>query len=199
MKRRISVKTYRLIDLGIFAFLLVLFESLLVRAARVWFADQLYTVSVVAAVTGIVMMRWGAFGLIHAVLGGAVFALMAGGSAQHFACYCIGNLAASGALLFLKAAGKNRVSREGWLTLLYAVIVQVLMQAGRTLIALIFGVSPSVAAGFFTTDSLSVVFTMLILWIAGRQDGLLEDQRSFLERTREEDARRLEEEDGFGS
>ena len=67
--------TYRLIDLSLFALLLLLFENLIVRAARVWYADQLYTVSVVGALTCIVLMRWGPWAGIHAVLGGAVFCM----------------------------------------------------------------------------------------------------------------------------
>ena len=75
MNRSFSFKQYRGIDLTLFALILCVTEMLIVNAARFWFADQLYTVSAVAAVTAIVLMRWGPWAAIHAVLGGLVFCL----------------------------------------------------------------------------------------------------------------------------
>ena len=75
MKRQFSFQQYRAIDLAMFAVLLCITETMIVKAATWWFPDQLYTVSVVGAVTAIVLMRWGPWAAIHAVLGGAVFCL----------------------------------------------------------------------------------------------------------------------------
>ena len=61
MGPHLTFKQYRGIDLAIFAAILALTEFLIVRAAKSWFPDQLYTVSVTAAVTAIVLMRWGPF------------------------------------------------------------------------------------------------------------------------------------------
>ncbi|MCR5674463.1 MAG: hypothetical protein K6G16_02015 [Lachnospiraceae bacterium] len=194
MKRRISTNTYRLLDLAVFAFLLLVLESVIVRAARVWYADQLYTVSLAAAVTGIVMMRWGAWGLIHAALGGMVFAAANGGTAEQFVIYTVGNLAAALALVAWRPAQRDGIRNTGWLTLVYAVFVQVAMQAGRAVTAVCFGEAVRNCLGFFTTDTLSVLFTMVILWIARRQDGLLEDQRTYLRRIHEEERRKREDE-----
>ena len=57
MKRQISFRQYRAIDLGLFALLLLASEALLVTAATRWFPEQPYTVSVSAAVTAIVLLR----------------------------------------------------------------------------------------------------------------------------------------------
>ena len=73
MRRQFSLAEHREIDLALFALILCVSEALIVRAASGWFADQLYTVSVVGAVTAIVLMRWGPWAAIHAVLGGLVF------------------------------------------------------------------------------------------------------------------------------
>ena len=42
--------------------------------------------------------------------------------------------------------------------------------------------------GFFTTDSLSLLFTFVIIWIARKLDGVYEDQKHYLLRinTKEE-------------
>ena len=42
--------------------------------------------------------------------------------------------------------------------------------------------APAAAAGFITTDSVSYIFTLVIVWIASRLDGILEDQLHYLRR-----------------
>lgn len=184
-----SLAVYRLIDLLLFALILAILESLIVRAARIWFADQLYTVSLVASVTAIVMMRWGAVGLLHAILGGLVFVAAGGGSAEQFLIYTAGNLFAATGLIMMRIVGKEKITKDGVLTAVYAIVVQVFMQGGRAVIAILCGETARNCLGFFTTDTLSIVFTFLILWIARRQDGLLEDQKSWLKRLDEEKKR----------
>ena len=60
------------------------------------------------------------------------------------------------------------------------------MQAGRALLALLLGAAPAEAVRFFTTDSLSAVFTLVIIWIVRRLDGVYEDQRHYLSRFHQE-------------
>ena len=45
------------------------------------------------------------------------------------------------------------------------------------------------AVRFFTTDSLSAVFTLVIIWIVRRLDGVWEDQFHYLKRFRPEEDR----------
>mgnify|MGYP007105065393 FL=1 len=52
--------------------------------------------------------------------------------------------------------------------------------------ALVFGASLDSLVMFLTTDSLSLLFAVVIVLIAGRLDGLFEDQRAYLIRTAEE-------------
>ena len=70
MERRRTVGQYRGIDLFIFALLVVAGEWVVTNAARFWFPDQLYALSVTPLLTAIVMMRWGPWAAIHAALGG---------------------------------------------------------------------------------------------------------------------------------
>ena len=82
-------------------------------------------------------------------------------------------------MLLLKAWGKERV-RTGHLSLIFPLLVQVLMQAGRAAAALLMGAEPANTVGFFTTDSLSLLFTFVIIWIARKLDGVYEDQKHYL-------------------
>ena len=90
--RQRSWQEYRNIDLTMMAVMLAVCEFVIVRAATWWFPDQLYTVSVAAAVTSIVYMRWGVWGAIHAVEAGFIFCFFSGATGKQFVIYCAGNL-----------------------------------------------------------------------------------------------------------
>ena len=186
LKGRFSVGQYRAIDLTLFAFMLIIFETIAVSAATRWFPAEPYTVSVVAAVTAIVMLRWGIWGAIHAVLGGIVFCRASGGTAEQYAIYCIGNLLALGALGLKKAWGTETIRQDALKTMLFGGLTLVLMQLGRFLVSLVFGASAAQALGFFTTDVISLLFTLVIIWIVRRLDGMLEDQNHYLLRVQKE-------------
>ncbi len=158
-------------------------EYLVVHAARVWYADQLYTVSLAGLVTSILYMRWGAWGALYAVEAALVYCFFSGANAQQYLIYCIGNLFSLGALLLLKYFGKERVRSSGVLTVAFGLLVLLLMQAGRAIVALLLGASVGAAVRFFTTDSLSLLFTGVIIWIARKLDGVFEDQKHYLLRT----------------
>ncbi len=180
MKRQFSFQQYRAIDLAMFAALLCITETMIVKAATWWFPDQLYTVSVVGAVTAIVLMRWGSWAAIHAALGGVVFCLASHGSAKQLLIYCAGNLFSLLMLLPLKYLGGERIRLDGALSVLFGVCTLLLMQLGRALVAFVLGTEFQTCLGFFTTDALSLLFTGLILWVARRLDGIFENQRHYL-------------------
>ena len=56
------------------------------------------------------------------------------------------------------------------------------MQIGRVLAGLAAGMPPAGLPLFVTTDSVTYIFTLVILWIAARLDGILEDQEHYLNR-----------------
>lgn len=179
MKRQRTWKEYRAIDLTLLAVALAVFEFLIIRAANWWFPGQQFTVSLAAAMTSIVYMRWGAWGAIHAVEAGLVFCLFSNGTWAQMAIYGLGNLFSIFSLLLLRAVGKEKV-RTGYLSLVFPLLVQLLMQAGRAVTALLLGAEPVNVVGFFTADSLSLLFTFVIVWIARKLDGVYEDQKHYL-------------------
>lgn len=184
--RQLSFRQYRAMDLALFAVIGAASQALITVAATRWYAEQLYVVSPVAAVTAIVMMRWGGFAALHAALGGAALSFFSGGSCKHFLIYVLGNLLSLAALPVLNRRGKETVRASVGQTLLFGAAVQELMLLGRMLMALVTGYGWQESLGFLTTDELSVVFTLVIVWIARRVDGLMEDQRHYLRRIQNE-------------
>lgn len=153
---RLSFNQYRAIDLGIMAVLLFVFEMITATAAIKWFPGEFYTFSPTITIVCIVMMRWGGFAALHAVVGGLAFCIASGASAAQFVMYCAGNCLA------------------------------LLAQLGRWFLGLFFGGGLGSVVVFFTTDSLSLVFALVVVLIARRLDGLFEDQKEYLIRTEDE-------------
>lgn len=194
MNRHMTLKQYKRLDLFLFAVMLIISESVIVNAAIRWYPDQLYTVSVCAAIVSIVLMRWGWPAAIHAVLGGLVYCFWAGGSPKQFLIYGVGNLLSLLSLLLIRWLGKERIRENVLLTLFFALCTQLFMQLGRACISIVMGASFDAAFRFITTDALSGLFTMVIVWIASRLDGVFEDQISYLLRVQKENE---EEKGGF--
>lgn len=180
MTYRYSLRQYRAIDLGLFALILCVAETLIVTASSRWYADQLYTVSLAGAVTAIVLMRWGSWAALHAALSGLVFVLASHGSARQLVIYGVGNLLSLLMLLPLRRLGGERIRQSAWLSVFFGLGTLLLMQLGRALVALLLGSSVAALQGFITTDSLSFLFTGVLLWIARRLDGVFEDQKHYL-------------------
>ena len=182
MGPRLSMEQYRSIDLFFFAVIAFFSELVISLAASRWYPDQLYTVSATAAITAIVFVRWRGYGLIHAAIGGLALCIALGAEPKQYLIYCAGNLLSVLTLLFLRIAGEKRVRTNAFWTILYGACTLFLMQTGRAVLALLSGGTVHVAIAFYATDSLSYVFTAVILWIARRLDGILENQSEYLAR-----------------
>lgn len=186
MDRHITFEQYRSIDLAILAVVLGFCQYLIHMASTLWFPEQLYVVSPVAAMTALVMMRWNGWAAIHAALGGVLFAVLAGGDAKQILIYGLGNLLGLGAMVMFKFLGKERIRKDALMAIVFAVLTQILMQLGRAAVALVFGYPADALLGFITTDILSGLFTLVIVWIVRRIEGLFEDQKNYLLRIQRE-------------
>ena len=184
---RRTADQYRAIDLSLFALILMAFETVIVRAATGWFPAEAWMVSVVPAVTAIVMVRWGPWCAIHAVLGGVVSVLAMKGTGTQFLIYGIGNLGALAVLPLLRRWGWEALHRNVLMNFLFGILTVLAMQAGRAVIGLAAGVAAEGLLLFVTTDSITYIFTLVILWIAARLDGILEDQKHYLARINDPD------------
>lgn len=182
----ISFKQYRAIDLGIMAVILAVVEALIAKAAGTWFPGQMYTLSPTIAIVCIVMMRWGGFAAIHAAAGGLAFCIASGANPRQFAIYCVGNCFALVALLLIKKFGKQRIKDSILLTTAFTATAFFGAQIGRWLVSLFFERSFDLLIRFIATDSLTLVFSVVVVLISRKIDGLYEDQRAYLIRTAEE-------------
>ena len=182
-----SFRQYRAIDLAFFAFILCVAETLIIKGATIWYADQLYVVSAVGIVTTIVLIRWGAWAAIHAFLGGFVFCLVSRASPQQYLIYCFGNLGGMLSLLWIRIFGKDQIAKDGFAAVCFGLATLLGMQLGRAAVAALLGTPLRQCAGFFMTDSLSLLFTGVVIWIARRLDGVFEDQKKYLLRIHEEE------------
>ena len=170
-----------------FAVMLMVFETVVVTAARRWFPNEPWAVSVTPAITAIVLMRWGPWAALHAALGGAVFCFMSRGSGAQYIIYIIGNLASLGALFIRKRWTPEGIRESVGKSLTFALAVTLLMQLGRAVLAVITGSPVAAAPGFFTTDVVTLLFTLVLIWIARRLDGIFEDQKHYLLRVHEQE------------
>ena len=186
MNRQISFSQYRTIDLTILSLVLAVCQYLTHLATSFWFPEQLYVVSPVAGMTALVMMRWSAWAAIPAGLGGVLFVWMSGGNLQQLLIYAAGNLASLAALVMFRLFGKERIRKESFLAVTFAIAVQLLMQLGRAALGFVFGFPTAAVIGFITTDILSILFTVFIVWTVRRIEGLFEDQKSYLLRIQRE-------------
>ena len=182
MQGRKTIQQYRAIDCSLFALMLMVFETVILRAATGWFRAEAWTVSVVPAVTAIVMVRWGPWCAVHAALGGIVTVLALKGTGLQFLIYGIGNLAALAVWPLLKKRGWKILHQNVLMNFLFGVLVVLAMQAGRALVSLVTGTPPEGLLLYITADSITYIFTLVILWIAARLDGILEEQTHYLER-----------------
>ena len=106
--------------------------------------------------------------------------MVQGGTFEQLVIYVLGNELSLAGLLMLKAAGREKIKDNVLLTILYALIVQLLMQIGRGGVAFAFGAGAGAIPKFITMDILSELFTVVIVFIASRLDGIFEDQKTYL-------------------
>jgi heme A synthase len=118
--------------------------------------------------------------------GGLLYACLRQGTWQQLLTYGAGNLLALTALILFRLLGKERIRKSAFLSMMYALAVQLLMQVGRALVAAVLGTDIGAALGYITTDILSTLLTVVIIWIARKPDGLFEDQKHYLLRLQSE-------------
>ena len=186
MRRQISFAQYRAIDLAMLTFLMLFAEVGINIARSTAYAGQLMKASPVGAIVALVMMRWGPWAAIPAVLGGLVYAAFNATVSQTYIIYGAGNLLVLVVLLYFKVFPKEQVRGSVLNSIVYAVAVQLSMLLGRALVGLVLGFPVAVCVSFITADALSVLLTVVAVWIVRRIEGLFEDQKSYLLRIQQE-------------
>lgn len=190
MQKQITFRQYRAMDLFFFTAILCLSELLITLGATRWFRGEAYTLSLSCAVMAIVMVRWGAWAAVPVAAGNLVFCLVY--SMTHpvewtdYLVYVLGSQMGLVMLLYLKKVNWQKLKEDVLLALLYGLLTALSMQVGRMLVALVLGAPFGACTGYITTDVLSTFFSVLLVWIARRLDGMLEEQKHYLLRVQKE-------------
>ena len=176
---------YRSMDILIFSVLTVVFECIATLATSKWFAAQPVAISITLTLILIVMHRWGAWAVIIAAVGGITFCITSGAGIEHYLIYGVGNIFALTSLVYFRIFGKDGVRKSFLKTLLFASSSYLSVAVGRWLVSLIFGAGFSELVAFLTTDLITLLFAVVILYSCRGIDGLVEDQRQYVIRINE--------------
>lgn len=184
MKKGMSIGLYRFIDLTIFSILMAVFEFISVKALS-WFSE-IYYVSVFFTIVLITMRRWQFWAIIPATVSAIIYCYLNDGVLINYIVYIGGNAFILFDLFFIKFR-KGKMN-DNYIVVSYIIFGYLLVEIGRSLIALCFG-SPffSTLIGFLGVESLSGLLAILIILITKKQDGIFEEQISYLKRIKEEE------------
>jgi hypothetical protein len=94
----------------------------------------------------------------------------------------VGNLAVLAVLPLEKKWGWKKLRESIPVNLLFGALSVLAMHLGRAVLVMIFSGSIETAWETIAHDSITYIFTLTIVWIASRPDGLLEDQIHYLKR-----------------
>ena len=186
MENRMTFGQYRRMDILIFTVLTAVFECIATLATSKWFAAQPVAISITLTLVLIVMHRWGAYAALIAAVGGITFCITSGAGIEHYLIYAVGNTFAIVSLIYFKIFGKEQVRKSFFKTLLFATTSYVSVALGRWLISLIFGAGFSELVAFLTTDLITLLFAVVILYAGKGVDGLIEDQKQYVIRVNKE-------------
>ena len=193
MRKEITFKQYKAIDISILSVLLLLFEALSVYASSKWFnLAGLTLISLTPLVMVVMMMRWSEFAVIAAVVGGVSYCFACGGKPEQYLIYCVGNLFGVLSIFIIKKLGKEAIREKQLRLALISISTYLFINVGRWLVSLIFAPALETLITFVTTDAISLVVAIVGTITLRNSDGILEDQKAYLLRL---DRERREEEE----
>ncbi len=183
----ITFKQYRNIDLFIFSALVIISEAITTFATNVWFDKQPVAISVTLTFICIVMMRWGAFAVIPAMLGGLVLCIASNATLPQYAIYIVGNCFSIISLLWFKVWKKDEIRKGPFKLFFFVASTYILLQVGRWLVSLFFGGGLTAIIGYLGTDIISLLFATVVMFLMRNTDGMIEDQKAYLFRVKREE------------
>lgn len=185
--KTITFKQYRSTDLVLWTIMVLVSEAIATVATTKWFPGQPIAISVSLMFTCVVMLRWGAFAALPAIAGGAVYCLASGAGTEQYVIYIVGNLFALLALLIVRLFGKEQVRTKLLPLLTFTGTAYVAVSLGRGLVSMMFGSEWKMIVAFLTTDVLSLLFAVVVVWLLRNVDGMTEDQKAYLFRIEREE------------
>ena len=190
--RQISVKQYRFTDLFLFAVILAVAELAAYFAVKWMPHEAVYTVSFMVPVVLLVIARWGWQGVFYAVASGLLVCLLGSKNITgvQWASYLIGNSFIAIMLIPRYLIGMDKIASKWWATALFATGGWLCVYLGRSIVwAIGYAISPIADAtafsgfvAFAAYDALSFVMAVVVMLIMRKLEGMMEDQKTFLQR-----------------
>lgn len=186
MDRKISFSTYRAIDITFFTVLMIIFEFLSVKGFE-WL-NGIYSLSLFLVISLITMLRWKFWAIIPIIASGITYSLAhPDGTLQNMIVYSIGNLFSLLSIIWVYK--ENQKLEKSYYVILFVLTGFFSYCVGRALIGSILYQKSftDLVLGFLGTESLNAVISLVVIFIAKRQNGILEDQKKYVLRVQEEE------------
>ncbi len=181
MNKGISLNLYRFLDIFIFSFIGLIFEYLAYKILSVY--DYPYfSISLIVLISSLIMMRWNKYSFIYPFISGIFYVFLNKGNIINYFIYGFGNMFILFNLLFLNKKRKD-IKNNSFINSFYITNSFLLVCFGRSIVSIFFENSfIDSFVSFLGTESLNFVFTLIILNIIRKIEGLYEDQVEYIKR-----------------
>lgn len=181
MNKGISLNLYRFLDIAIFSFIGLLFEYISFKILNIYDYPY-YSISVSLLINLLIMKRWGKYSLFYSIISGLFYVYLNNGNLINYFIYGIGNIFILFDL-FLLYKKKDSIKSNIFINSLFIINGFILSCLGRSVVALIFKKNIiETFISFVGTESLNLIFSLIILNIIRNIDGLYEDQVEYIKR-----------------
>lgn len=181
MNKGISLNLYRFLDIAIFSFIGLLFEYISFKILNIYDYPY-YSISVSLLINLLIMKRWGKYSLFYSIISGLFYVYLNKGNLINYFIYGIGNIFILFDL-FLLYKKKDSIKSNIFINSLFIINGFILSCLGKSVIALIFKKNIiETFISFIGTESLNLIFSLIILNIIRNIDGLYEDQVEYIKR-----------------
>lgn len=181
MNKGMSLNLYRFIDIFIFSFIGLIFEYLAYKFLLVY--DYPYfSISLTVLMSSLIMMRWNKYSFIYPFTSGIFYVFLNKGNVINYLIYGFGNLFILFNLLLLNKKRKD-IKNKALMNSLYITNSFILICFGRSIVSIFYDNNfIDSFVSFLGTESLNYVFTLIILNLIRKIEGLYEDQVEYIKR-----------------
>ena len=185
-EKGITFKTYRSIDLSILAVLMIVFEVISINALA--YFDQIFYFTSFYIIAYVAMVRWDKFSFVIPIVHGITYCLACNGNINSLIVYVVGNLFIMINLLWFIKGKKIIKNTYALICFIFTGFLAVVL--GRSIVSMCFDLGNisflDVFVGYIQSNTLSILLSIIILIIAKKQNGVLEDQKEYLLKLQEE-------------
>ncbi len=187
MNKSISFNTYKYFDIIIFTLLIIFFEWFSMKGLAIF--NGMYYLSLFLVLSLITMLRWKWFAIIPIFAAGLTRAIVACGGidVNYILMYAFGNLFSLIAILWVYRFKEN-ITKNHYL-LLFVLTGFFGYCIGQTIFgSIIFNKNfIDLLISIASVESLNAIISFIVILIASRQKGLLEDQKEYVLKTQQEE------------